>query len=399
VRAENLEAWKKALTGTEGRFLAEAITGAEWNFTVGKSRATFEALARIEPKLRDFSRIWQGVVTSADRLYVLREVAPEKNGVVEVEGRDGKRWKLEIECAKPLIMDTSIVRYGFHPPTHRIIVPYRLEGTAQILLTPKDLKVRTPRTWAYLESHEEELRSRESGKADDDSWYRYLYPKNLALFDSEKLIVQVMSQEPRFAFDPARVFFTGGGNGPYYGLRLSESCDETRLLSLQARLNSKVAEFFIAQTSTTFRGGYWSFGKQFIERIPIPAAGTQAENTLALIVRLLLWLNRHLADHPETASTRDPLMVAYWEQVLNGLVYELYFPEELHAAGLRLFDLVEQAFLPALPPKDADRNACATFLKTLRTKFEELYDARHPLKIALEKLQTLETIRIIEGKA
>jgi hypothetical protein len=92
-------------------------------------------------------------------------------------------------------------------------------------------------------------------------------------------------------------------------------------------------------------------------------------------------------------------MVAYWEQVLNGLVYELYFPEELHAAGLRLFDLVGQAFLPALPPKDADRNACATFLKTLRTKFEELYDARHALKIALEKLQTLETIRIIEGKA
>jgi hypothetical protein len=80
-------------------------------------------------------------------------------------------------------------------------------------------------------------------------------------------------------------------------------------------------------------------------------------------------------------------------------VYELYFPEELHAAGLRLFDLVGQAFLPALPPKDADRNVCATFLKTLRTKFEELHDARHPLKVALQKLQTLDTIRIIEGKA
>jgi hypothetical protein len=92
-------------------------------------------------------------------------------------------------------------------------------------------------------------------------------------------------------------------------------------------------------------------------------------------------------------------MVAYWEQVLNGLVYELYFPEELHAAGLRLFDKVEQAILPALPPKDADRNVCATFLKTLRTKFEELHDASHPLKVALQKLQTLDTIRLIEGKA
>jgi len=102
---------------------------------------------------------------------------------------------------------------------------------------------------------------------------------------------------------------------------------------------------------------------------------------------------------------RAPLMsaptqseVAYGEQVMNGLVYELYFPEELHAAGLRLFDLVGQAFLPAVPPKDADRNVCTTFLKTLRTKFEELHDIEHPLRAALFSLGNLETVRIIEGK-
>jgi hypothetical protein len=93
-------------------------------------------------------------------------------------------------------------------------------------------------------------------------------------------------------------------------------------------------------------------------------------------------------------TTRDPLMVVYWERVLNGLVYELYFPEELHAAGLRLFDLVASAALPdvtALP--EADR------LPRLRQKFEELHDGAHPLRIALDKLQTLDTVRIIEGKA
>lgn len=38
-------------------------------------------------------------------------------------------------------------------------------------------------------------------------------------------------------------------------------------------------------------------------------------------------------------------------------------------------------------------------LKTLRAKFAELYDGGHPLRIALDKLQTLNTVRIIEGKA
>lgn len=87
-------------------------------------------------------------------------------------------------------------------------------------------------------------------------------------------------------------------------------------------------------------------------------------------------------------------MLAYWERVLNGLVYDLYFPDEVHGAGLRLFDLLEAARLPdvnSLPEKDR--------LPRLREKFEELHDGAHPLRIALDKLQTLDTVRIIEGEA
>lgn len=87
-------------------------------------------------------------------------------------------------------------------------------------------------------------------------------------------------------------------------------------------------------------------------------------------------------------------MLAYWERVLNGLVYELYFAEELHAAGLRLFGLVASAELP-----DVTALAENDRLPRLRQKFEELHDGAHPLRIALDKLQTLDTIRIVEGKA
>ncbi len=38
-------------------------------------------------------------------------------------------------------------------------------------------------------------------------------------------------------------------------------------------------------------------------------------------------------------------------------------------------------------------------LPRLRRKFEELHDGAHPLRRALGQLQTLETIRIIEGRA
>ena len=58
-----------------------------------------------------------------------------------------------------------------------------------------------------------------------------------------------------------------------------------------------------------------------------------------------------------------------------------------------MFDLVDQAGLPKLNsiPK-GDR------LPRFRTIFETLYDGAHPIRIALDKLQTLDTVRIIEGR-
>lgn len=132
----------------------------------------------------------------------------------------------------------------------------------------------------------------------------------------------------------------------------------------------------------------------YVRQIPIPTAEKTQRELLGVLVDMLTSLTRHFAANPAAQTTRDPLMVAYWERVLNGLVYELYFPEELHAAGLRLFDLVASADLPdvtALAEKDR--------LPRLRQKFEELHDGAHPLKVALQKLQTLVTVRIIEGKA
>lgn len=39
-----------------------------------------------------------------------------------------------------------------------------------------------------------------------------------------------------------------------------------------------------------------------------------------------------------------------------------------------------------------------TELKPEREKFEDLSDCKHPLRIAPDKLQTLDTVRGIEGK-
>jgi hypothetical protein len=90
----------------------------------------------------------------------------------------------------------------------------------------------------------------------------------------------------------------------------------------------------------------------------------------------------------------------YYEELLNALVYELYLPEELHAAGLRMFDRAAAADLPALgTPTARNQTPDSRLLIVLRAKFEELHTPSHPIRAALQKLHTLESIRIIEGKA
>jgi len=73
----------------------------------------------------------------------------------------------------------------------------------------------------------------------------------------------------RYAYVGFDSYFTGGGNGPYYGVRWVSAAEPLSLHYLQALLNSRLLDFFLHRISTSFRGGYWSYGKRFIEQLPI----------------------------------------------------------------------------------------------------------------------------------
>ena len=78
---------------------------------------------------------------------------------------------------------------------------------------------------------------------------------------------------------------------------------------------------------------------------------------------------------------------AYFERLLNGMVYALFFPEELHAQKLHFFDL----FAAAHPPETTAKSDWAAF-------HEQIADVNHPIYAALFQLNGLEVVRIIEGR-
>lgn len=279
--------------------------------------------------------------------------------------------------------------------TKRLLFPYEILGDKSVLISPGDYKKRFPMTWKYLEKCKSRLAARADGNF-TDFWHGYVYRKNHTKFDQPKILVPAIGNEACFAPDPTGEFYfvgSGGGGGGGYGIVLKEKTPQS-FTSLLAILNSSVSTYFIRQISTPFRGGYFAMNRQFIEKIPIPTVPLENAEQIGLMSTVISVCADSITNVPTAENPRDVLMVAYWERIVNGLAYELYFPEDLHEAGIRLFDLLRQSDLPNIKsiPK-------GEIIRTLRLKFETLYDGTHPLRIALDKLQTLDPIRIIEGQA
>ncbi|MDI1247848.1 MAG: Eco57I restriction-modification methylase domain-containing protein [Lacunisphaera sp.] len=392
VRAADLEAWKATLAGTDGRFAATTIGKDEWNFTVGKGRAVFERLQAHSRTLESVTlRIFQGIKTSADKIYIVEERHRTKSKVCIYSPETEREHEVEPDLFHPLIKGGDSRAYILTKTDRLILFPYAADENGETSLIPAvTLKKNYPLTWAYLTANRKYLEAREDGAFIGPNWYVYGRSQALDVMSQPKLFTPDLALNASFAFDDTgELFFTGGVAGGY-GILPKEGINPKWLLSL---LNSRVVDFFHHQIATQMRGGWYSYESRFISNLPIAEASESEVPRMVAVVETLRFVSRYLADHPETASARDPLMVAYCEQILNGLVYELYFREELHAAGLRLFDLVTQANLPDItkvPEKDR--------LSTLRKKFEELYDIEHPLRKALFSLGDLEVVRIIEGK-
>jgi len=142
---------------------------------------------------------------------------------------------------------------------------------------------------AYLEARREELARRNFAGGPDDKheFYEFGRSQSLAKFNSPKIILPALSLEPRYAYDDTNVVVTGGGNGPYYLVRQRDGTSVTNHFLL-AVLNHPLSEAFVRTNTSTFRGGYYSHGKQFIENLPVPVATIAECQAIEALVKQMI---------------------------------------------------------------------------------------------------------------
>jgi hypothetical protein len=312
VKVHNLDAWKTNKNVKAGNIELNKVTEKEWNFVIGKSATLIEKLNKMSPKLGDVARIFVGLQTSADQVFILDSPG-----------------NIESDVLRPFLKSQSIEPYG-HPDTHSwMLFPYYLKDGKAMLISQADFEKKYPNAWKHLKSHEKMLRERERGKWNHEQWYAFGRSQNLIQMEDPKLIIQVLSLSPRWIYDDRSLYMTGGGGGPFYGLRPKH--DDINSFYLLGILNSKLFGYTIANQSTQMRGGYIRFSKQYIETSPIRIINfddsedvAQHDKLVALVESILELHKKYYEARMERDKELYERQIKIVDAQIDRLVYDLY---------------------------------------------------------------------------
>ena len=268
-----------------------------------------------------------------------------------LRGRDVKRWRVEPEDLW-LIFTRRGVNIDNFPAVKAYLAQYR-EALEPMPLGWKSTSGQS--AWP-------------GRKAGSYKWYEI--QDNVAYwrqFERLKIFVPEISSSVNYAISADN----------YYCNNKMSFIVDSRVSYICAILNSSVSAWFARQTYPSKAGGFMEFTQQFVSKTPI-ITGTEQERCAVSILSNSL------------SQTRNAAL----EQFLNGLIYELYFPEDLHALGLTLFAVARDAGLDRLAGLEGSALTDATSVFTR----EHLAPGAH-LRTMLSDLQTLDVVRIVEGKA
>lgn len=292
-RPKDLDSWRYGALGAVDGLMASELRERPWRFADAETRGLFDRIkADVPYKLDALAEIFVGLQTSADEVYLFE--SSDEDAETCTLRWDHRDWRIERGVLRPSLLDVQLRQFARPQSNSWIIFPYELlPGRSGIvkphLIQPAAMAARYPNCWAYLNSRRSELEARSvsGGLRTERQWYQYGRSQSLSRFDGDKIVVQVLSTEPRYAYDDSNIFVTGGGNGPYYLIRPRPK-SRISIFYLLAVLNHPLSEAFVRTETSVFRGGYYSHGKQFIQTLPIPIAEalirTEIEDVVAALI-------------------------------------------------------------------------------------------------------------------
>ncbi len=265
----DLSSWSARNEAISATLAAEALNESEWIPAAGEGeRALLVRLRTIPQTLEDVTtRIFQGLKTSADDIFIVDELQRGARGVRVHSHETETEHLLEPALLHPLVKGGDSRRYVLAEPSRRILFPYAQNKGGAVELIPESvLEKDFPLTWEYLLANRKRLEGREKGKFEGSNWYAFGRDQALDVISQAKIFTPDLALRASYSLDEAGdKFFTGGVAGGY-GILVREEVNRDYVLAL---LNSRLLDWYVAKNGTTMRGGWHSYEARFIRSVPI----------------------------------------------------------------------------------------------------------------------------------
>ena len=307
---------------------ANKIDKNSWVLTVGATSTILQKLESHPRRISDiFDKIFQGLATSKDDVYFLYNCMENDHNIIGYSKQLERNIEIEKGLVKPLLKGEDVHRYDDIKTDRCVIFPYKLIEGKAILYTEKELSDTFPLGYSYLKDCEDILRGREKGRLqNDDFWYKYIYPKNLVLFNHEKLVAPDISMGGNFAYDIEGKFYQ---TTTIYGyIKKSEISESYKFW--MALLNSRLCWWFLTNTGTTLANGFFRFKPDYIKPFPVPELKqtSKGEKLIVKLTDFLLYLyNKNNADI--LTHTTNKRLATHIEEIIDMIFYELYFEQHM----------------------------------------------------------------------
>ncbi|MFM9840505.1 MAG: hypothetical protein ACKVOQ_19715 [Cyclobacteriaceae bacterium] len=152
---------------------------------------------------------------------------------------------------------------------------------------------------------------------------------------------------------------------------------------LLALINSRVIQYFIHGASK----GSIDFYPDDWKKIPVKKLSLIEQAPFVSLANYIIYLKTETLNTPE-----DQFMPSYFEQIIDGMVYEIYFSELLKKNNREI--LKHLGDLPELTDKMSDEKK----MSLIKTVFNRLNEKDHPVRLNLFYMNSIPEIAIIEGK-
>ncbi|MBD3338613.1 MAG: N-6 DNA methylase [Candidatus Lokiarchaeota archaeon] len=304
----------------------------------------------------DSIKIYRGVTTGFNPAFVVDEKT--MSNLISEDAKNS-------EIIKPLLQGRNIKKWFYY------------KSCKYLLLTNYDIDIKSeyPSIYNYLINYKGALINRiDQGK----KWWNLRACKYYGEFEKVKIIWGLTADKWAFAYDDKGHFL------PSNGYILTSSLIPIKYLL--ALLNSRLMKFYFSYEGIMTAGGAFTLKHETVRKFPIKILKNNNYDNFINIVDYIIYLKNKIKDDNEAN-----ISASNFEQILNGMVFELYFEDEIKKAGR---DIIKH--LPD-PTPITDDMSDEQKMEVIKKAYNTLNDPNHPVRKNLERMDEIEEVRIVKG--